>query len=305
MPAPSTLARLLLAVALFAVPSQVVRAQDQLTLQVDAETRSYIRVVPDGVALPAPMLLFLHGGGGRARRLAGSDVYGAIAERAGWVVLYPDGDSRSWNSSLYPDRALVRRNSGADDMGFLTRLIDLHVREGFARPDAVFMAGISRGALMTSRFACDRADLLAGFGLIIGTQHLENPCRPARPVAAFFMHGTADRLIPYAGEQEVNGGVTVGLVGVEALVADWRGRNGCSGTARSGRHDRDGDRVWAEQLDWTCATPTRQLVIHGGGHAPAEPTDVSLPRWLVGEQSRDISTIDQMIALFSEVLARR
>src|SRR5262245_30003286 len=62
--------------------------------------RSYLVYAPPASrgrdALP-PVLIVLHGGGGRARQIMAFTRFNSTAEREGFVVLYPQGIDRAWN----------------------------------------------------------------------------------------------------------------------------------------------------------------------------------------------------------------
>src|SRR5262245_18403942 len=95
--------------------------------------------------------------------------------------------------------------------------------------------GISNGAMMSGRLACDLSDRIAAVGLVVGTgpEVLSDACKPGRPVAFLAFNGTNDPLVPY------NGGTIPALMpwrdrGTAILVAQllsiWVSRNGCAAT---------------------------------------------------------------------------
>ena len=52
---------------------------------------------------------------------------------------------------------------------------------------------------MASRLACDRADVVAAIAPVSGTLGAGTRCTPSRPVSVLEIHGTSDRVVPYAG----------------------------------------------------------------------------------------------------------
>lgn len=150
---------------------------------------------------PLPAVLVLHGGGGNpenAERMSGMS---ALADREGFLAVYPAGTGRfrrrllTWNSGNCCGYAM---DQGVDDTAFLASLIERLVKEGRADPKRIFMTGMSNGAMMTHRFACERADLLAAIAPVAGQLNVE-ACAPSKPVSVLMIHGLKDEHAPYAG----------------------------------------------------------------------------------------------------------
>ncbi|MCB1155654.1 polyhydroxybutyrate depolymerase, partial [bacterium] len=97
-------------------------------VEVGGVARSYIVHQPPGTTLqrPAPLVIVLHGGGGRARQVARATRFSELADREGFIVAYPNGTGRgplllTWNARYCCGHAL-REN--ADDVAFIAALID-------------------------------------------------------------------------------------------------------------------------------------------------------------------------------------
>lgn len=118
------------------------------TLQVAGVTREYRVHVPSGVTTsPTAVVLVLHGGGGEGLNVANTgahplSVFRSIADREGFVVVYPGGlPARDGNAGWTDCRADNTVASEADDIGFLDALID-RLRTQYSLPSAkIFMAG--------------------------------------------------------------------------------------------------------------------------------------------------------------------
>ncbi len=139
---------------------------------------------------PLAAVISLHGGlgtGAAQERLTGLD---AIADRSGFVAVYPDGIDRSWADGR---GAAPADRLGIDDVAFLADLIAaLESRDGVS-PGDVFLSGMSNGAFMAQRCACDRPDLVAAIAPVAGTLATPTPCPPSasRPaVSVLEVHGT-------------------------------------------------------------------------------------------------------------------
>ena len=155
----------------------------------DGIMREYLVHVPRSYrGAPTPMLVALHGGGGSADFQADDSRYKLIskAEAAGFIAVFPNGYSR------FPGGILATWNAGAccgaaqkndvDDVGFLREVIRGVERQARIDPRRVFMTGMSNGALMSWRMACEASDLVRGIAPVEGTDNTAH-CAPSRPVA--------------------------------------------------------------------------------------------------------------------------
>jgi polyhydroxybutyrate depolymerase len=201
------------------------------TIKVGALDRTY-RVfrppIPGGK--PAPLVVVLHGAAGTGRQAEKSYEWDAAATSGGFVAAFPDGIRRTWNAS--PDCCGVAARDSVDDVGFITAMIADIGRRTPIDPARVFATGISNGALLTYRLACDTT-LFAAIAPVAGT--MINPCPAPRPLSVLQIHGKSDQTIPYAGGpgRRDNGGsgrlpVKIDGPGVEALNATWRRTDDCA-----------------------------------------------------------------------------
>ncbi len=139
---------------------------------------------------PRALVVSLHGGGGHAEGVANQTGFSALADREGFVVVYPDGVDKGWNDGRagVPSTA-VKEN--VDDVGFLTAVLDDVARRVSIDPGRVFVNGISNGAFMSARFACERSSRVAAIGLVAGSMgpELLASCKLSRPVSVIAFLG--------------------------------------------------------------------------------------------------------------------
>lgn len=239
-------------------------------LAVGGRERSYLLHLPPNYAQAAalPLVLVLHGGGGNASNAAMMSGMSARADRAGFIVAYPNGTGRrddrllTWNAGNCCGQAL---DQGVDDVGFIRMLIaDL---AGRYKVDSrrIYVTGMSNGGMMTYRVACELADVIAAAAPVAGA--LNPPeCRPGRPVPLIIFHGTADQHVLYEGgppRKTIDSHPRVDASVADA-VAFWTANNGCPAAPASEERDgvvRDtyaGCRDGAEVVLYS---------IQGGGHA--------------------------------------
>ena len=192
------------------------------TLEVDGRTRTYEVFRPAGLAGPAPLVLFLHGGygnGTEAERYYGWD---AEATRERFVVVYPDGVDRAWDTG--GGCCGKPAAQGIDDVAFLTSVVSAMSAAMPIDARRVYATGISNGGIMAYTFAC-RTRILAAIGPDSATQL--GACPSPAPLSVIHVHGTADTRIRYAGG-EGNGSAHIDGPAVPAVNAEWRRTDSCA-----------------------------------------------------------------------------
>ncbi len=281
-------------------------------IAVDGVGRTYTVYVPDRVRErrgSVPVVIVLHGArgdGARVRRVMGLD---PIAEREGFVAVYPDSLGPVWNDG----RGFPRTHS--DDVEFLARLKESLVRRGLGDPNRVFIAGVSNGGMMVHRLACEVPWAFAGFATVIANMPLRviDRCAPDAPVPMMVINGTADRLVPYDGGGVGFRGRAGEVVSTYETVEFWRAHNRCRG--RPGRRmlpDRDPDDgsrvVMFFSTECWRGSAVILLRVDGGGHrvpgSPAHDLRFIAERAL-GDQNNDISTAEVITRFFAGLDSRR
>jgi len=189
--------------------------------------RTYHVYVPVHHA-PAPALVVvLHGGFGTGAGAETQYRWDAMADRNGFVVLYPDGFQRAWNAG---DCCGQPRARGVDDVAFIEAAIRATARAYSTDPDRLYVTGMSNGAMMTYRLACESALPIAAIAPVAGT--LTVACEHPQRVSVLHVHGLADGNVP------IGGGVGVGFARVlYRPVADgiavFRKADGCDAPVAS------------------------------------------------------------------------
>lgn len=174
--------------------------------------RRFVLVVPAIASRPAPLVIVLHGFMGYPAEVERDTGMSEIAEREGFLVVYPEGHGRprSWRSD--PRR-------GDLDVDFVRELVALLDEAVGLDPARVYAAGMSNGGGMAARLACDASDLVAAIGPVAGA-YFFGECEPERPVPVVAFHGDADPIVPYGGMGRI-------LPAAEEWAGDWAARDGC------------------------------------------------------------------------------
>jgi len=195
------------------------------SLRVEGTKRTYlVHLPPTSVRRGRlPVVLAFHGRFGTGAAQEKLSNFNAVADREGFLVVYPDGIGRSWNAGHGVGKA-ERRN--VDDVQFVSKLIDAVVKEYGADPARVYAAGMSMGGIFSHRLGCELADRIAAVASVAGPMSSSEAvnCQPTSPVSVMILHGVEDRIVPYEGGQTRSGG-EVGSV-PETLAA-WARVDSC------------------------------------------------------------------------------
>lgn len=229
------------------------------TITVDGVVRSYLLHVPATYQPGAPLVLALHGGAGSARQFSRGNQLTDLSDQAGFILVYPDGLDRSWNDS----REIGSRTSH-DDVGFIRALIDQLSSEYSIDSRRVFVTGVSNGAMMSYRLACELADKIRAIAPVVGNLPvtLAQTCAPSQPVALHMIVGTNDPLVPYEGGGVGFFGGRGDVLSAPATAAQWASYNGC---AAEPTVTQQSDLIEVTTYAG-CQAPVEMLTVIGGGH---------------------------------------
>ena len=173
--------------------------QESVPLVHDGISRPYLlQAPPSNGAVPVPLLVELHGRGIDAVQFDRLTGFGALAEEAGFALALPSAIGEVWNDGrLRSPRWPVE----PDDIGYLTAVIDEATARLPIDPRRIYVVGMSNGAVMAGRLACELASRIAAFAQVAGTAGVGvvADCHPARPVPILSIQGTADDYAPYEG----------------------------------------------------------------------------------------------------------
>jgi polyhydroxybutyrate depolymerase len=173
------------------------------SIAVGGATRTYIARVPPRVSegRPLPVVLAFHGGGGNASSFKAYAGLDALADRDGFVVVYPDGSGRlgrrllTWNAGGCCGYAAAQN---VDDIGFTLAVLRDVARNVAIDPARVYATGHSNGAMMAYRLAIEASDRIAAIAPVAGAMQATT-FPPARPVPVLHIHSVDDPRALYTG----------------------------------------------------------------------------------------------------------
>lgn len=257
-------------------------------------TRTYRVHVPTTYkkAEAAALVLAFHGRNGTGQAMSKLSNFEEVSDQKGFILVYPDGVSRSWNAGNGAGPAERRQ---VDDVGFTSELIDDLSRQFNIDRRRVYATGMSNGAMFVHRLACELSGKIAAVAPVAGTiaTKIEEGCKPARPVPVLQVHGTDDTGSPWAGGRTLGGGQ---VVSVADTIRAWAARNQCASTPKV---TNPAPGVSCETYA-ACGGGAEVMLyrVEGGGHTWPGGHQY-LPKVIIGETNRTVSA-SQLIWDFFE-----
>jgi polyhydroxybutyrate depolymerase len=202
------------------LPSGFVTGISIHTINVGGRDRIYRLYKPADLPLSAPLVVMLHGGFGNAEQAERAYGWDELAGPGKFVVAYPDGLHRAWNTNGGGCCGRPARE-GDDDVGFISAAVADIIKNVSVNAAQVYATGISNGGIMSYTLACNTG-VFAAIGPDAATQL--DACRSPHPTSVMHIHGTADPLIPYNGGQ---GFSVINGPSVPEVNAFWRNVDRC------------------------------------------------------------------------------
>lgn len=275
------------------------------SLIVDGLKRTYSIHVPFSYnGNPIPLVIALHGGGGSAEKMASLTDFNALSDQKGFIVVYPEGVENHWNDGRKLQQYKTHREN-IDDIKFISVLID-HLAEEYSIDESrIYATGISNGAMMSCRLACELPGKIAAIAMVAGgmPEELSSYCIPSESISVLVMNGTEDPLILWEGGEITAGRQSLGsTLSVSETVQFWVDHNKCLPPVITWLPDLqdDGTRVRKEEYgQGENGTEVILYAIEGGGHTwPGGPQYAS--EYIISRTCYDINASEVIWWFFSE-----
>ncbi len=251
-----------------------------------------------------PLVFVLHGGGGTGKGLERYSKFSELSDRENFIVIYPDGIEKHWNDGRRNVKYRTHTEN-IDDIDFISILKE-HITEEYNIDERrIYIVGISNGAMMSHRLACELSDKISAIASLIGSMPeaiLEN-CSPSEPISVLMMNGTEDPLVPYEGGEVTVGRRKIGKVlSVEKTIEYWVNHNDCSTTPEitwlEDKDTEDGTKTYYKKYtNGNKGTEVILYVIEGGGHTWSGGSQY-LPERIIGKTSRDFDATEVIWEFF-------
>jgi polyhydroxybutyrate depolymerase len=276
--------------------------------------RTYHIYIPSSYnkSVQIPLVIALHGRGsnGWGMIVLTHKGFNKLADKDGFIVVYPDGIELNWNDGRVDEEANDRAHrENIDDVGFISALIDTIARDFNIDQKRVYVTGISNGAIMSYRLACELSHKITAIAPVDGNipVALYPACSPARHVSVLAINNTDDPLVPFEGGSIYGKfrGINLGKVlSVDKSIEFWVNHNMCSSTPSITEvpdiDPGDGTRVTIKQyLNNNDGTEVVLYIVEGGGHT--WPSGLQyLPARIIGKTSRDIDANEVIWSFFKK-----
>lgn len=162
-----------------------------------------------------PLLLFFPGRGGSAE--ASQQVLGLDSLPAIITYPYPSINKQgeyAWQGAPY--------SSTADDVGFISNVIDDIQAKLCIDRTKIYAAGLSNGGGFAALLSCRLSDRIAAIAVVSGAMYSPaGDCTPPSPMPLISVHGDRDAVVPYEGS------LTRRLPSIDAWTKNRAMMNGC------------------------------------------------------------------------------
>ncbi|MDQ1332139.1 MAG: Esterase depolymerase [Bacteroidota bacterium] len=310
----SAFMKVLAGINLIIFPATAAGSDKRASITHDDLERTFHIHIPSSYdkSIQVPLVIALHGRGGNGESmvLVTRKGFDKLAERDGFIVAYPDGIELNWNDGRIDQEANDRAHrENIDDVGFISSLIDILIKDYRIDPRRVYVTGISNGAIMSYRLACELSNKITAIAPVDGNipQPLFPNCMPSRPVSVLAINNVNDPLVPFEGG-EIYGhfhSIKLGKVlSANESIEFWVNRNKCATSPvvieEPDRDPKDGTRVTRkEYINNSDGTEVILYSVDGGGHTWPGGFQY-LPAWIIGKTSRDIDANEVIWSFFKK-----
>jgi polyhydroxybutyrate depolymerase len=253
--------------------------QQKFSFNHNGLTRHYLVHVPRNYRAiqPTAMVLALHGGGGNMEYQADDKRYGLItaSERDGYIVVFPNGYTKrengnfaTWNAGGCCGSA---RDSDVDDVGFLKEVVARVKQQWNIDAQRVYSIGMSNGAMMSYRLACEAPGIIRGIMAVAGTDNTK-VCTPRIAVPILHVHARNDDHVLFEGGAGPNArdpDKITHYVSVPATIQKWVSLNHAASTPERELEVPGAycERYRASPQSRGASAPVKLCVTEQGGHS--------------------------------------
>ena len=186
-------------------------AQTWEDVKVGTSTRKTLTYVPKNVEKSPALVISLHGMNQDPGFQQNQTQWNALADTEGFIVTYPLGNNRMWDTG------------GMGDVKFVEAIMkDMELKHNVDK-NRIYLSGFSMGSWLGYHCLETLGDKIAAFGPVSGVDIGKQP-RANRMVPIMHIHGTADDVFKYTGDPHHMAG---GYPSIEEYVKKWAAYEGC------------------------------------------------------------------------------
>jgi polyhydroxybutyrate depolymerase len=241
-------------------------------------SRRYIVHVPPNynAATQFPLVLNFHASGAKPETQRQNSQFNPVADKNGFIVVYPEGVKRTWNAGMCCGYAEWQN---IDDVGFVRELLLALKKKYAVDPKRVYATGFSNGAMFAYRLACEMPDQIAAVGVVAGGLGVDGP-EPTRPVPVIHIHGLRDENYPFNGGVGPRSTAKVSFRAVSDTIGWWVRVNRCALTPVDTQKSNDFFMERYERAPGQSGAPVVLYRLTNSGHSwPRKPLSASDVIW--------------------------
>lgn len=207
---------------------------------------------PSDLKENSPLLISCHGMDQDPNYQQSNTHWEAVADTAGFVVVYPRGGTNMSTWDIQGDK----------DTKWMTEIIDQMYTDYKIDKKRVYLSGFSMGGMFTYHSMSKIADKIAAFAPTSGT-NVFGASKAMRPVPIIHPHGTNDDVLNYSQ--------------VEGFIKNYRDQFNCPAQAKEETNYPNAENNGATMYTWgPCdkGVYIKHLKLPGRGHSPSK-ADVS------------------------------
>lgn len=275
----------------------------------DGQARTYTAYVPSTLSKSPELVFIFHGSKGDVNqaRISYGYEFERLAERYGFIVVYPQGFEKHFNGCR-KEGPYSANILNVDDVGFVRKISQHYIEKHKVNSKKVFATGLSNGGHMAIRLALEAPDLVAAVAPVAASlPRAENmDCSPSgTPVAFMLMNGTKDPINPFSGgEVSLFGqfGKRGKVISSYETVRYWvelaKHTNSPEKLVLPDKNKADNSIVTINYWREKGLAPVTLYSVIGGGHNLPHPI-VKTPR-LLGPTNKDFIAAEEIWMFFKE-----
>ena len=189
-------------------------------------SRQYYIYEPNIIQENPPLVFLMHGFTGSALGISSYSGMNALADEHGFVVCYPQGTSDQNGDNFWNVGYNFHDNLNVDDVSFIVSLAEYLQNEYGYDANNTFVAGMSNGAEMSYKLACETDGFFKAIAPVAGTMFGVSwtSCNPS-PMPVLEIHGTNDNVTLWDGDY--NDTYWGPYPGIEEVIDFWVEENDC------------------------------------------------------------------------------
>ena len=186
-------------------------AQSWETITVGSSIRKTYTYIPVNVEKSPALVISLHGMNQDPEYQQKQTQWNAMADKEGFIVTYPLGNNKMWDTS------------GTGDVKFVETVIKEMINQHHVDKNRIYLSGFSMGSWLGYHCLETIGNQIAAFGPVSGVDIGKQP-KANRKVPIMHIHGTGDDVFKYTGDPSHMAG---GYPSIEEYVKKWAAYEGC------------------------------------------------------------------------------